>query len=334
MIKSDGVNEVTLQLLEKGFFQTADRAQFLRSLQKHAPAQSLSTELLVLKAFGKVPTYTALWLDEFSHHRGDDSLTVPDGVYLADGQYQVLNRLGAGGQSVVYEAKMLKPDSLEPCVLKEFVLPSRGGYEISERALDNIQREYALLKSVDNQDIVKAFDLFVEGGRAYLVMERILGANMRTLGFRDDFDKSDVVPLAIQMSDILAYLHSRVPPIVHCDFTPDNLLLTPSKRIKLIDFNIAFSLESNNTKTVAGKHAYIPPEQFRGKPTVQSDIYSFGATLYFLLMGKEPEPITRSVPECDDRLAGIIGRCTEPMESMRYPTIELVKQDLLQLSRE
>jgi len=54
MIKSDGVNEVTLQLLEKGFFQTADRAQFLRSLQKHAPAQSLSTELLVLKAFGKV----------------------------------------------------------------------------------------------------------------------------------------------------------------------------------------------------------------------------------------------------------------------------------------
>jgi len=67
--------------------------------------------------------------------------------------------------------------------IKRVCIAFAWGYEISERALDNIQREYALLKSVDNQDIVKAFDLFVEGGRAYLVMERILGANMRTLVF-------------------------------------------------------------------------------------------------------------------------------------------------------
>ncbi len=162
VMKSYKSNEVTLTLLETGFFQAADRAQFIRSLQKLAPTKSVSSELLALMVFDKVPTYTALWLDEFGKDRRDDSLMVPDGASLADGQYQVLNRLGAGGQSIIYEAQKLSGTpqitseiSLESacahrdkCVLKEFALPSRGGYEINKRALENVQREYALLQSL------------------------------------------------------------------------------------------------------------------------------------------------------------------------------------------
>jgi serine/threonine protein kinase len=118
---------------------------------------------------------------------------------------------------------------------------------------------------------------------------------------------------------------------VHRDFTPENLLLAEDNQVKLIDFNVAHRLESASTKTVAGKHSYIAPEQFRGRPTVPSDIYSFGASLYFMLMKKDPEPISKSMPTCTDALAQIVAHCTEPDEALRYASITQVRSDLLAL---
>jgi serine/threonine protein kinase len=74
--------------------------------------------------------------------------------------------------------------------------------------------------------------------------------------------------------------------------TPDNLMLSSDGRIKLLDFNVAQQLESNTTRTVVGKHNYMAPEQFRGKPTTQSDLYSLGCTLYYLIVGADPTPLT------------------------------------------
>jgi serine/threonine-protein kinase len=145
---------------------------------------------------------------------------------------------------------------------------------------------------------------------------------------QDELPQTLVIPIAVQMCDLLSYLHQCDPPVVHRDFTPENLLFTDDHQVKLIDFNVAHRLESASTKTVAGKHAYISPEQFRGKPTAQSDIYSLGASLYFILMKKDPEPISKSVPDCDARLAKIVAHCTEPVESDRYVTVAQVKTDL------
>jgi hypothetical protein len=219
------------------------------------------------------------------------------------------------------------------CVLKEFVLPVRGGREIKRRAIQNIQREANLLQSFDHKNIVGYKDLFIEGSRAYLVMERIFGETLRKKVVNSGkLPATQVIELALQMCELLEFLHGSDPPVIHRDFTPENLMLTEDGHLKLIDFNVAHRLESSSTRTVVGKHAYVPPEQFRGKPTAQSDIYALGATMCFLLTGEDPEPITRSDltndPGVPPELALLIMKATEPNASDRFGSAAEVMEAL------
>jgi serine/threonine protein kinase len=91
----------------------------------------------------------------------------------------------------------------------------------------------------------------------------------------------------------------------------------------LIDFNVAEHLEASDSNTVVGKHAFIPPEQFRGKATVQSDIYAMGATMYFLLTTEEPEAISVSAPQSlnsliSDELNAVVIKATEQDCARRF----------------
>src|SRR5262249_27367437 len=129
---------------------------------------------------------------------------------------------------------------------------------------------------------------------------------------------------------------SLKPPVVHRDFTPENLILLGDRQIKLIDFNVAQELESTSTKTVVGKHAYIPPEQFRGRAVIQSDIYALGGTLFFFLTGEDPEPITsvhpkEKVSSVSAELDAIVARATQPAVAQRYADSQAVMKDLLAL---
>jgi serine/threonine-protein kinase len=127
---------------------------------------------------------------------------------------------------------------------------------------------------------------------------------------------------------------------VHRDFTPDNLLVGNDGILKLIDFNVAHDKQGSSTATVLGKHAYLPPEQFRGQPSPRSDIYAMGCTLYFLLTGLDPEPLTQSSFEqattpAEKILSGIIYKCTALDENERFQTVDeilpLLKQAMKHL---
>ena len=100
----------------------------------------------------------------------------------------------------------------------------------------------------------------------------------------------------MQLCDALGYLHSLTPPIIHGDVAPDNVILCPDGTIKLLDFAAAQELSRSRTSTVIGKHSYMAPEQFRGMPDSKSDLYSLGCTMYFMLTGSEPEPLTELHP--------------------------------------
>jgi serine/threonine protein kinase len=222
-------------------------------------------------------------------------------------------------------------------VLKEFILPTHGGVQAQCRTLDSIQREADLLKQVTHPQIVHLLDFFVEDQRAYLVLEHIEGKSLRSLIEEEGcLTEARIRHLSLQLCDILEHLHSQSPPVIHRDFTPENIIVSADSVVKLIDFNVAQHLQSNVTKTVVGKHSYIPPEQFRGKATPQSDIYALGATMHYMATAEDPEPISTShpktaKPDVSEELDAIVAHATAKSLGERYQSIQLVRDDVAKL---
>jgi serine/threonine protein kinase len=222
--------------------------------------------------------------------------------------------------------------------LKEFVLPVYPDARLRKQAAERFQVEAEMLSRLQHPQIVRFLDLFIEDHRAYLVLERAEGTTLKALVRSGGaLPEKRVTALALQMCEILGYLHSRTPPVCHRDFTPDNLILGSDGLIRLVDFSVAQQIESRLTGSIVGKPAYMAPEQFRGKPTPASDIYSLGASLFYLLIGHDPEPISESHPRAENAavttaMDDIVARATRPDASQRYHDVQKVKQDLDQLA--
>ncbi len=141
-------------------------------------------------------------------------------------------------------------------------------------------------------------------------------------------EENKVINISIQLLKVLQYLHRQNPSIIHRDLTPDNILLQANGDIKIIDFNVA---KQSNTVTivskVVGKHAYMPPEQFQGTVSTQSDIYSLGATMSYLLTGYEPTPISVANPQklnnlISDKINNIVVKATALKLTNRYEHVQ------------
>jgi tRNA A-37 threonylcarbamoyl transferase component Bud32 len=278
-------------------------------------------------------SYTELWLQALSAPPKRERLTpIAPGAVLLNGKYRVCGQLGVGGQGTAYLANCTKDGS--EVVLKEFILPVYVDVNVRRQALESMQHEAAMLKRLDNPRVVRLIEFFVEDHRGYLVLERIDGYSLRRVVEEEGkMSEERVRGLAEQMCSILEYLHSLSPPVVHRDFTPDNLILGKDGILKLVDFNVAQQTESTATGTVVGKHAYLPPEQFRGRPVPQSDIYAMGATLVYLLLGHDPAPITCSHPgtqgeDISTQLDTIIAHATALDTTKRYAKIQDLATDL------
>ncbi len=331
-----GVKNYTFSLIPQALTLENDTRSFVSALRAFLPQEALDTSLA---AFDDVdlPSYTHIWLNELRSSQGSGQQLDPltSGQTLYEGRYRVIERIAAGGQAITYKAEN---QAQETVALKEFVMPTRGGMEIKKRALENVEHEAVLLRKLDHEQIVKLLDFFVEAQRAYLVLAYIDGQSLRKLvQANGPFEPDAVIKLAEGMVDILHYLHGQSPAIVHRDFTPDNLLLSKEGKLVLIDFNVAEQLESEMSKGVAGKHSYIPPEQFRGEATPQSDIYAMGATMHFLLTGQDPEAISASHPRTIDKLVpaeldALVARATAPQANNRFQDSQAVRAALKLLS--
>jgi len=270
----------------------------------------------------KDPSYTKLWLDALTAPIGRERLQpLTANASLQQGKYILDRKLGMGGQGSAYLAHDAAGKQV---VLKEYILPVYVDTRVRRRALESFEHEAAMLSKLDNPSVVKFLDVFVEDHRGYLVLEFIDGINLRDYVIKNGPVPESTVRLwAISMARTLEYLHHQSPPVVHRDFTPDNLILLPDGSIKLIDFMVAQQETESATATVVGKHAYLPPEQFRGAAVAASDIYGLGCTLHYLLTGSDPEPLTSSHPiliadsvsgEMDD----FVAQCTCQDLSTRY----------------
>jgi tRNA A-37 threonylcarbamoyl transferase component Bud32 len=273
----------------------ADKFRLLSAVREMAPKAVLAPDFDEVFTSDKAPTYTELWLDDMQTFRRHSVHELPGETTLNEGRYKIIDKIATGGQAKIYRAIDTKTDT--QVALKELVLPVNAGAEVRNRSFANVKKEALLLAGLDHQGILKLLDNFVEDHRAYLVFEYIDGRTLRLMVQEDGpLEAGLAISTAIAICDILAYLHGQIPPVVHRDLAPDNLMMTAAGKIVLLDFNFAQQLESNTTRTVVGKHNYMAPEQFKGKPCPQSDLYSLGGTVFYLVTGRDPTPLSCSRP--------------------------------------
>jgi outer membrane protein assembly factor BamB/predicted Ser/Thr protein kinase len=259
-------------------------------------------------------------------------------------RYQVEEPIGIGGMSVVYRGRDLRfKDVARYCAIKEMA-QSAPDSQTRLLNLKNFEREAGLLATLQHPAIPKVYDFFEEGGRIYLVMELIRGKDLESVleEAGKPIDEARVARWALQICDVLNYLHSHTPePIVFRDMKPSNVMVVGEERIVLIDFGIARNLNRDNQKkgTMIGTEGYSPPEQYRGVAEPVGDIYALGATLHHLLTNTDPRletpftfqerPIRQINPGVSAEMDAIIVKALEYDMTARWQSADELRQALL-----
>src|SRR5262245_54532284 len=212
------------------------------------------------------------------------------GTLLLD-RYSIVTRVGGGGMGSVYQARDKRlADRL--CAVKEMI-EMFADQSQRAKAVEDFKREAEVLAQLDHPSIPTVFDYFIEGGRYYLVMRWIGGGDLaEQMRLRTGIvDEATVCRWAIQICDVLHYIHSQRPPIIYRDLKPANLMLDDkTERVMLVDFGIARIVRpTEKGVTAIGTMGYAPPELFAGKVEPRSDIYSLGATMFHMLTGSDPQ---------------------------------------------
>ena len=271
----------------------------------------------------------------FCRHCGEP--IVGDEHYV--GSYQILRTLGRGGMGTTYLAwdrnRTIKNAPML-LVLKEM----NADMARIAKARELFEREARILKSLEHKGIPKYYDFFVENNRKYIVMELIHGHNLEQLvNQRGATDAPRTINWMIQVCDIVEYLHNLEPPLVHRDIKPANLMLRNlDSRLMLLDFGAVKEL-GTALETRIGVEGYSAPEQYRGKPCPQSDIYGIGTTIIFLLTSQTPMQYYRyqsskfefdidSIPGLPTNLGEVLSIACQPEPKDRYQTAKELKEAL------
>jgi predicted Ser/Thr protein kinase len=203
---------------------------------------------------------------------------------VLQGRFLIEERVGEGGMGAVYRAIDQKFGTT--VAIKETFY---GDKELA----DAFEREARLLNGLHHPIFPHVSDYFSDEGGHFLVMEYIDGEDFSALLKRGElFAVEEVMRWTLDLLDGLDYLHSQDPPVIHRDIKPNNLKLTSRGNIVLLDFGMAKETSGNTLgmRSVFGySRRYSPLEQIEGTGTdPRSDIFSLGATVHHLLVGKPP----------------------------------------------
>lgn len=216
------------------------------------------------------------------------------------GHYIIGPLMNSGGFGAVYQG-IDTSEGNRPCAIKET-------YDVTPAARRQALMEAGILFTVRSPHLPEVYDAFDTGGRFYLVMQLIEGQNLLELlrnrvggglvGEQEPHQlaqgpcsEQEVLAWLLPIMDILQELHSRHPAIIHRDIKPANIILTPQQTAVLVDFGLTKLYDPNrNTQTMvkAVSAGFSPVEQYLGKTSPRSDIYSMAATIYLLLTNRLP----------------------------------------------
>ncbi len=235
-------------------------------------------------------------------------------------KYSVFEPLGKGGFGSVYKVKDKHIDKFYAMKIQK------------RNAFYDADNEIKVLKTLECEGLPALHDVFYDEEYVYVVMELMQGINLETyVKSEGKLSVEETLRIGCRVCDILKYLHTRPVPVIHGDIKPENIIVSDGG-VSLIDFGCAFLQYTEGFK-YAGTPQYAAPELLRGEISTESDVYSFGRVLFYMLTGRQAG-MSRSenvrahlrayaVPE---RLCKLAERCLKEDIKLRFRSgLELSK---------
>lgn len=259
-------------------------------------------------------------------------------------RYEVLERIGTGGMSLVYRARDITLNRLVAVkILKH-------QWAEDEEVVRRFDQEARAAASLVDRHIVQVYDVGRdEPDVHYMVMELVAGETLRAKINRDaPLDVKAALEIADQVAEGLEVAHAK--RLVHRDIKPQNVLIATDGTVKVTDFGIAYAATTGtlvNTGSLLGTVQYLSPEQARGKLIgPQSDLYSLGVVLFEMLTGSlpfesdsaigvaikhlqdEPPRVDALRPDIPSEVAHIVERALSKDPAERYQSAHALRQDI------
>lgn len=249
--------------------------------------------------------------------------------------YTICEVIGQGSGGVVYKAIHQR--------LNKYVVIKQLRH--SGQAAAPARAEADLIKGLKHSLLPQVYDFFETDGETYTVMDYVCSADLgKVLSSGTRLTKKQILKYSVQLCEAVKYLHSRRPAVIHSDIKPENIMVTDNDDICLIDFNISLLFNKSGNSVIGGTPGYAPPEQLgiplseikRGiqgalpigkvKPYIdeRSDIYSIGASMYYMITGERPDPaynvkpLSELAPQVSDGIVYIVAKAMRLNPSKRY----------------
>jgi eukaryotic-like serine/threonine-protein kinase len=247
-------------------------------------------------------------------------------------KYLIIRLLGSGGTARVYLAKHIKLNSYRAikCISKTHPL-----YELQ-------RNEALILKNLKHSCIPIIYDIEEDEEGSYIIEQYLEGNTLKDFVSNQGPLREDIiVSYAIQLCDLLHYLHTNERQLLYVDLKPDNILVS-DQSLKLIDFGSAiYQDELLNKQGVTATRGYAAPELYtQGELDDRCDVYGIGMLLYFMATGILIAPNTKQISNidqisiCSKELKHIINHCLRFKPALRYRTVAQLKKNLSALMPE
>ncbi|MDW8201179.1 MAG: AAA family ATPase [Cyanobacteriota bacterium SKYGB_h_bin112] len=262
--------------------------------------------------------------------------------------YQIISELHRSSRTVIYRGQQRQP--LRPVVLKTLADAP------SPESIARLHHEYAILKSLDIEGVIKAYGLETQHRIPVLILEDIDGVSLKQYLLEQPLTLKQFLDIAVQLAEVLGKLHQH--HIIHRDIKPSNIIFNPAKqRIKLADFATAICQGSDETCSspslmdpMEGTLAYMSPEQtgrMNRAVDYRTDFYSLGVTLYEMLcrrlpfdatdpmelvhcqLARQPVPPHQINPEVPESIANVVMKLLAKMADDRYQSAWGIEADLV-----